>query len=95
MSSRTPTEYVEKATDSSASEADRKEAIHALKTANECDELAAIVRNHDIEAQFRKEALEAMGTSQCDGTLQLLVDEEVLDSDMQSRAVEILDSMQQ
>ncbi|MDS0260953.1 hypothetical protein NDI56_16245 [Haloarcula sp. S1CR25-12] len=92
MSSRTPTEYVDRATDSTASEADRIEAIHALKTANECDELAALVRNHDIERQFRNEALEAMGTPRCDDTLQFLVDRDVLDPDMRSRAVEILDS---
>ncbi|MDS0282676.1 hypothetical protein [Haloarcula onubensis] len=91
MSSRTPDEYVDRATDSTASDANRKEAIHALETANECDELAALVRDHDIEAQFRHEALEAMGTPQCADTLQLLVDEDVLDSEMQSSAVEILD----
>jgi len=92
MSSRTPTEYVDRATDSTASEADRIDAIHALKTANECDELAALVRNHEIATQFRHEALEAMGTPQCGDTLQFLVDRGVLDPDMRSRAVEILDS---
>jgi hypothetical protein len=93
MSSRTPTEYVDRATDSTASDEGRKDAIHALKMANECDELAALVRNNDIEAQFRHEALEAMGTPQCDDTLQFLVDEDVLSPEMQSEAVEILERM--
>lgn len=53
MSSRTPTECVELAANASADQDDRMDAIHELKLANECDELARLASNDDINDQLR------------------------------------------
>lgn len=90
MSSRTPTECVDVATDSSASDEARREGIHALKQANECDELAALVRNEDLEERFRREALEALETPQCDTTLTQLVEEDSLNQELHNKASDLL-----
>ena len=90
VSSRTPTECVELATDESADQDEREHAIQELKNANECDELAELVRTDDLEDQYRRRALRSMGTSQCDSMLRKLVEEESLDQQLQQRAEEIL-----
>jgi len=90
MSSRTPTECVELATDSSASDVDRSDAIDSLKHANECDELAALARDETLEAEFRQAALDALQTPQCDSTLRELHEEDSLGPDLQDRASELL-----
>jgi len=91
MSSRTPIECVDVATDSSAADADREDAIEALKLAHECDELAALVREENLEAQFRRRALDSLGTPQCDSMLRDLVEKASLGPDLQSRAKDLLD----
>ena len=90
MSSRTPQECVDLANDSAASRADREDAIDALEAANECDELAAIVTNEDIEDDLRGVALRALAGPQCDATLRNVVEEGSLDSSLQGDAESIL-----
>lgn len=91
MSSRTPTECVELASDASADEDDREGAIRELRTANECDELAALALKDDLERQFRRQALQALGAPQCDSTLRRLVEEESLEEPLRGDAVDLLD----
>ena len=95
MSSRTPTECVALATDASASEDDRKDAIHALKLANECDELETLVRTDDLSEQYRREALHALATPQCDSTLRELVEEGPLDRGLREEATELHDELEE
>lgn len=86
MSSRTPQECVDLAVDSSAVHADRENAIDTLEAANECDELAEIVTNGDIEMDLREQALRALATPQCNATIRNVVDEDSLDSSLQRKA---------
>ena len=94
MSSRTPKECVELVVDTSADSADRENAIHELKMANECDELARIVLNEDIEKLYRQQALRAIGTPQCDTTLDRLVEEESLEPSLQETGKKLLRTME-
>lgn len=91
MSSRTPTECVALATNDSATEADREDAIHELKLANECDELEALIRTEHLEEQYRNQALKALVTPQCDSTLRGLVRDEVLDQGLHEQATRLRD----
>lgn len=91
MSSRTPTECVDLATDDDAPDDARSEAIQELKHANECDELAALVRSIDLEAEFRRVALDALATPQCDSTLSDLGQDGGLEEDLRSKAAELLE----
>lgn len=93
MSSRTPQECVELAVDTSAEPDDREDAIHELKMANECDELAELVLNGDIEERFRQRALRSLGSSQCDSMLERLVEAGSLDHQFHSDAEELLRQM--
>lgn len=90
MSSRTPTECVELATDESASEDDRLDAIHALELANECDELEALVRSPTLEEQFRRKALRSLANPRCDATLRELVEEDPIDGPLGEEAADLL-----
>lgn len=90
MSSRTPQECVKLAVDSSADPADRESAIDTLEAANECDELADIVSNGDIEERFRRQALDAVGRPQCRAMLERLVEDGSLDAPLAETAEELL-----
>ncbi|MFC6769584.1 hypothetical protein [Natrinema soli] len=90
MSSRTPEDCVELALDEEAAEADRTDAIHELKLANECDELEALVREASVDDWYRRHALEALTTPQCDSTLRELVDDEPLEGPLHQEAEELL-----
>ncbi|WP_339104792.1 hypothetical protein [Haloterrigena salinisoli] len=93
MSSRTPEECIDLALDEGADEEQRAGAIRELKTANECDELAALVREGDIADRYRRQALEAMATSQCDSALRHLVDDAALEDPLQRDAEELLETV--
>ena len=90
MSSRTPTECIDLSTDTSANEIDRKDAIRALQRANECDELAELVRTSTLDDQYRRVALEALATPQCDSTLEILADDDSLDHERRDAAQTLL-----
>ncbi|MGQ3411900.1 hypothetical protein ACT4ML_06510 [Natrinema sp. LN54] len=89
MSSRTPEECIDLALDDEAADGRRTDAIRELKTANECDELAALVRRENLADQYRRQALEALATPQCDSTLRTLV-EDGLEGSLQQDAEELL-----
>ncbi|WP_222919876.1 hypothetical protein [Natrinema sp. SYSU A 869] len=90
MSSRTPAECVDLALDEGADEENRAGAIRELKTANECDELAALVREERIADQYRHQALEALATPQCDSALRKLVNKGPLEGALGEEAEELL-----
>ena len=90
MSSRTPVECVEVAVDASKDPDEREGAIHDLEMANECDELADLAVNEDLADRYRRLALRAIGTPQCDTTLQRLVEEESLEPPLREEAAELL-----
>jgi hypothetical protein len=91
MSSRTPEECVDAATDTSESDETRTEAIQELRRANECDQLEALVRNDGLDERFRREALGALDTRQCVSTLRELVEEGSLDREFREAASARLD----
>ena len=91
MSSRTPEECIEVVVDESAGEGQREDAVHELKLANECDELASLVRMDDLSEQYRKLALRALVTPQCDTMLSGLVEDEGLDRSLRDEAERLLD----
>lgn len=93
MSSRTPAECTDLALDDGADEETRAGAIRELKTANECDELADIVRTERIADRYRQQALEALATPQCDSTLRQLVDDADLEGSLQRDAEELLETV--
>lgn len=93
MSSRTPEECVEVAVNASADQEDRSEAIHELKMANECDELAELVLMDDLENQLRQQALRSLGTPQCDSMIQRLIEDGSLDQSLQQEAENLLSEM--
>ncbi|QLK25934.1 hypothetical protein HYG81_17950 [Natrinema zhouii] len=90
MSSRTPEECVDLALDEGAAEEKRVGAIRELRTANECDELEALVRTERIDDRYRRQALEELATPQCDSTLRELVDDEPLEGPLHREAEELL-----
>ena len=69
MSSRTPEECVDLASDPSAPLEAREAAVDELRTANECDELAALATDDALETDYRRYVLEAMATPQCEELL--------------------------
>lgn len=94
MSSRTPKECVDLAVDASADQDDRVDAIHELKLANECDELARLASNDDIDDQLRQQALRSLGTAQCDSMLRRLVEDESLHQSLQEEAKNLLSEIE-
>ena len=75
MSSRTPQECVELASDPSAPRDEREAAVDELRTANECDELAALATDDAYETDFRRYVLEKMATPQCEELLAEIADD--------------------
>lgn len=94
MSSRTPKECVALAVDESADQEDRADAIHELKMANECDELAELASHDDVGHELRQQALRALGTPQCDSMLRRLVEGDSLDRTLQQEAENLLSGME-
>ncbi len=94
MSSRTPQECIDRALDESADGETRSAAIHELKTANECDELEALVRRESLDEQYRRQALEALATPQCDSTLRELVEEDPIGGSLQDDAAALLETVE-
>lgn len=90
MSSRTPEECTEIVVDESAGEDQREDAIHELKLANECNELASLARMDDLSEQYRELALRALATPQCDTTLSGLVEDGGLDQTLRDEAERLL-----
>lgn len=93
MSSRTPTECIDLATDPVAPDDARTEAIQELRNANECDELARLARSEDLEDQFRRDALRGLANPQCDSMLSELSQDEGLGEDLRERATALLDGL--
>jgi len=73
MSSRTPEEMRRSRPRRGGPGEKRAGAIRELRTANECDELEAIVRETSVDDRYRRQALEELATPQCDSTLRELV----------------------
>ena len=93
MSSRTPEECIEIAVDKSAKKENRNDAIHALKRANECDELKKLVHMENIEDHYRHEALHALATPQCDTTLKTLIEEGALNRSLREEAKDLFEEI--
>ena len=91
MSSRTPQECVDLASDTTASREERENAIDELRTANECDELAAVATNDALDADYRRYALEAMATPQCEEMLGKLTEGGDLEGSLERTAETLLD----
>jgi hypothetical protein len=70
------------------------DAIHELKLANECDELARLASNDDINDQLRQQALRSLGTAQCDSMLRKLVKDESLQQSLQEEAKNLLSEIE-
>ena len=90
MSSRTPQECVTLAVDTTAPREAREDAIDDLRRANECDELADIAMDEGLETDYRRYALRAVATTQCDATLRDIVDRDDLEPSLQREAEALL-----
>lgn len=90
MSSRTPQECVDLAVDSTAPREEREDAIDELRTANECDELAGVATDASLETDYRRYALEAMATPQCDSMLRDLIEAGELEDSLRREAEALL-----
>jgi len=86
----TPESNVDVVVDESADEQSRKRAIEDLEAANECDELAEVVRNEDLESTYREHALENLAHPQCRPTLESLVESGDVPDAQQERAEALL-----
>lgn len=90
MSSRTPQECVDLASDPSASRDEREAAVDELRTANECDELAALATDDAMGTDYRRYVLEAMATPQCEDLLAELADDTDLEETLRREADALL-----
>lgn len=87
----TPAENFETAVDESSDAEARKRAIGDLETANDCDKLAEIVQQDDLDSQYRERALEGLAHPQCRPMLQSVVDGGDLPESLRERAETLLD----
>lgn len=87
----TPEENVEIALDESYDDSARESAIDDLETANECDRLADVVLDDDVDDRYRKRALTGLAHPQCTATLRTLAGNGDLPQSMRERAEELLD----
>jgi hypothetical protein len=90
VSSRTPEECIELATDESAAQEDREDAIDALKLSNDCDDLEDLVRMETLQERYRRHALQALATPQCDSTLRVIADDDGMEQELRDEADSLL-----
>ena len=76
--------------DESSDESTRKQAIEDLEAANECDTLAELVRNEDLESQYREQALKSLGHPQCKPMLERVVESGEVPESQREKAEELL-----
>ena len=67
----------------------RERAIDDLETANECDELAKLVRADGLDDRYREQALASLAHPPCKQTLEQLLDAEDLPESLRGRAEEL------
>jgi hypothetical protein len=87
----TPEENLRTAVDESTESDARERAIDELETANECDTLAELVRNADLEERYRERALTNLAHPQCKRTLRSLVDDGDVPESLRDRAETLLE----
>lgn len=87
----TPPENFETAVDDSSDPEARERAIGDLETANDCDKLAEIARQDDIEDRYRERALEGLAHPQCRSILEQVADGGALPESLRDRAQALLD----
>lgn len=85
-----PETNFETVVDSSSDAESRKQAIEGLEAANECDMLADLVRDDDLEDQYREQALTSLGHPQCESMLETLVENGELPESLDRQAEELL-----
>lgn len=85
-----PETNFETVVDSSSDEESREQAIEGLEAANECDMLADLVRNDDLEDRYREQALSSLGHPQCESMLETLVENDDLSDAYLERAEQLL-----
>lgn len=78
------------ATDESADETDREVAIDELRRAHECDELARLVRDEELDRPYRSLALQSLAIPQCDSTLRELASDTALTQPLRDTAQSLL-----
>lgn len=83
--------YFETAVDSSNDEETREQAIDDLEAANECDMLADLVRNDELDDTFRERALTGLAHPQCEATLESLADSGDVSETYSERASRLLE----
>lgn len=86
----TPETNFEKAVDGSSDDETRTQAIEDLEAANECDMLANLVENDDLEDEYREQALTSLAHPQCKPMLETLVESGDLPESYQERAEQLL-----
>lgn len=87
----TPEENLETALDPSSERDTRMRVIENLEAANECDGLARIVREDDLDERVRERALESLAHPQCEPVLRTLLEEGQLAASFQRQAESLLE----
>lgn len=87
----TPEDDFETALDSSSDPAARERAIGELETANDCDKLADLARNDDLDETYREQALTGLAHPQCKSMLREVAEGGDLPESLRKRAEELLE----
>ena len=82
----TPAENFDFEVDESASTEDRKDAIHGLEVANECERLAELAQREDLDGQYRELAVSGLAEPQCKTKLEALLESGDLPDSLAERA---------
>jgi hypothetical protein len=87
----TPEDNFETALDASSDASARERAIDELETANDCDRLADLVREDDLDETYREQALTGLAHPQCKSILREVAEGDDLPSSLRERAETLLD----
>ena len=82
-------ERYDTAVDESSDAEAREQAIDDLEAANECDQLAKLVRADGLDDRYREQALASLAHPACEQTLERLLDAEDLPESLRGRAEEL------
>ncbi|NEU55909.1 hypothetical protein [Halorussus sp. MSC15.2] len=87
----TPADHFETALDESSDAAARERAIGELETANECDRLADLAREDDLDETYREQALSGLAHPQCKSMLRQVAEDGDLPESLRDRAETLLE----
>ncbi|WP_137284911.1 hypothetical protein [Halorussus salinisoli] len=87
----TPEDNYETALDASSDAAARERAIGELETANDCDKLADLAREDDLDETYREQALAGLAHPQCKSMLREVAEDGDVPESLRERAETLLE----